>query len=60
MRSEAKELVDDDSICTEVVPFSFKHKDGGEEIKPAAVAYIPDLWEKIERIIEQNNDNNKK
>ena len=59
MRSEAKELIGD-NICAEMVPFSFNHKDGGEEIRPAPMAYIPNLWEKIEDLLEQNNDNNKK
>ena len=59
MRSEANELVGD-NICAEMVPFSFSHKDGGEEIKPAAMAYIPNLWERIKDLLEQNNDNSKK
>ena len=40
MRKETKQLVGD----AELVPFSFKHKDGGEVVKEAAVAYIPNLW----------------
>ena len=59
MRSEAKELVGD-NIRAEMVPFSFTHKDGGEEIESAAMAYIPNLWEKIKDLLEQNNDNCKK
>ena len=59
MRNEAKELIDDD-ICSEMVPFSFSHKDGGEEIKPAAMAYIPNLWKKIEDVLERNNDDHRK
>ena len=43
MRQEAKEIVGDD-ICSESVSFSFSHKDGGEIIKPAAMAYISNLW----------------
>ena len=30
------------------------------EIKPAAMAYIPNLWEKITDILERNNDNSNK
>ena len=47
MRKEAKEIVGDD-VCSESVPFSFSHKDGGE-IKPAAMAHISDLWKKDTR-----------
>ena len=39
-------------MCAEAVPFSFSHSDGGEEIKPAAMAYIPNLWETIEQMLE--------
>ena len=39
-----------DDVCAEKAPFLFSHKDGGEEIRPAAMAYIPNLWEKIEQI----------
>lgn len=51
-----------DNICAEIVPFSFIHKDGGEEIKPAAIAYmhILSLWERIKDLLEQNSDDNKK
>ena len=59
MRNEAKELIGE-CVCSEMVPFSFSHKDGGEEIKPAAMAYIPNLWEKIEDLLERNNDEHKK
>ena len=52
----AKELIGDD-ILAEMVPFSFGHKDKGEEIK---TAYIPNLWEKIEDPPEWKNDNHKK
>ena len=60
MSNEAKELVADNILCAEMVPFSFSHKDGGEEIKPAAMAYIPDLWDKITDMLERNNDDKKK
>ena len=35
MRNECNELIGD----AEKAPFSFSHKDGGEEIRPAAMAY---------------------
>lgn len=59
MRKEADDLIGDD-VCAEAVPFSFSHKDGREEIKPAAMANIPNLWETIERMLERNNDDDKK
>lgn len=58
MRQEAKELVGED-VCSELVPFSFNHKDGGEVIKPAAMAYISNLWEKIQGLLEANDDHSK-
>ena len=58
MRQEAKEIVGDD-VHSESVPFSFTHKDGGEIIKPAAMAYISNLWQKIQGLLESNDDNNK-
>ena len=49
MRSKAIKLIGD-YVCAEKAPFSFSHEDGGEEIRQAAMAYIPNLWEKIEQI----------
>ena len=58
LRQEARELVGDE-VCGELVPFSFSHTDGGEVIKPAAMAYIPDVWAKIQDLLEKNDDNHK-
>ena len=58
MRQKAKEIVGDD-VCSESVPFSFPHKDGGEIIKLAAMAYVSNLWQKIQGLLESNHDNNK-
>ena len=44
MRKEATALVGQDLVA-ELVPFTFPQKSGGEEIKPAALAYIPNLWD---------------
>ena len=55
MRKEATALLGD-NLVAELVPLSFPHKDGGEEIKPAALVYAPNLWQKIEDLIEQNDD----
>ena len=58
MRQEARELVGDE-VSAELVQFSFSHKDGGEVIKPAAMAYIPNVWEKIKDLLEKNDDKHK-
>ena len=55
MRKEATALVGHDLVA-ELVPFTFPQKSGGEEIKPAALAYIPNLWDKIEDLLQQNDD----
>ena len=56
MRQEARELVGDE-VHSELVPFSFSHKDGGEVIKSAAMAYITDVWGKIQDLLEKNDEN---
>ena len=58
IRNEAKELIGD-NMNAELVPFPFTHKDGGEEIKPSPMAYVPNLWEKIQCLLEQNQDDHK-
>lgn len=55
MRVEASELVGD-NLNAELTPFSFPHKDGGEVIQNAPYAYIPNLWEKIKDLLDQNCD----
>ena len=57
MRAEAKELLGE-KLKAELVTLTFKHGDGGEVIKEAAMAYIPDLWSKISDLLDQNSDNN--
>ena len=52
--TEATALLSDDPVA-ELIPFSFSQKDGGE-IKPAAFVYVPNLWQKIEHFLEQNDD----
>lgn len=55
MRQEATNLVGDNLIA-EMAPFSFAHQDGGEIIEHAAVAYIPNLWEKFKDLLDQSSD----
>ena len=59
MRQEAKQLLGE-NLKAELVPLTFKHRDGGEVIKEAAMAYIPDLWLKISELLDQNCDGNKR
>ena len=53
-RTLSKELIPSD-ITTEVAPFSFKLKQGGEGVKPAAMGYIPHLSAKIFEILDQHS-----
>ena len=59
MREEAKQLIGD-NLKAELVPLTFKHRDGGEVIKEAAMAYIPNLWLKISELLDQNSDESKR
>ena len=56
MRKEAKQFTGDNLMA----PFSFKHKDDGEFIKKAPMAYVPNLWDKVETLLDQNCDNTKR
>ena len=49
----AKEQVGD-NLDTEVAPFLFSLTGGGEEIRAAAHAFIPNLVEKVIQLLEQN------
>ena len=61
MRQEAAHLLGPgDNHRTEWTPFSFPMKDSsGEEIKNAPMSYILDLWEKIEEMLNANDDEDK-
>ena len=41
-------------IASEVAPFTHQLKKGGKEVKKAAMAYIPDLVQKITELLEQH------
>ena len=58
MRVEASELVGD-NLSAELTPFSFNHKDGGEIIKNASFAYVPNLWEKVKDMLDRNSDDHR-
>ena len=58
MRQEAADFIGDD-IKAEMVPFSFSHKDGGDMVKPAPMAYIPKVWQKVQDLLDQNSNHDK-
>ena len=43
-----------DNLVTKTAPFSFKLPGGGEELRGAVHVYIPNLVEKITKLLEQN------
>ena len=55
MRVEADQLVGK-NLESEMVPFAFPHKDGGQVIKAAPFAFIPSLWDKVKDLLDQNSD----
>jgi len=54
LRKRAKEVIGD-GVVVEKVALTFPLKDGkrGEEVKVKPFGYIPDLWAKIEELLEQ-------
>ena len=55
MRKEASRLVGT-NLAAEMVPFAFGHKDGGEVIKVAPFAFVPNLWDKVKQLLDENSD----
>ncbi len=55
MRKRAGEVIGD-GVVVEKVALTFPLKDGkgGEEVKLRPFGYIPDLWKKVEQLLEQN------
>lgn len=37
----------------ETAPFTHSLKNGGEEVRKGAMAYVPCLWDKVEELLEQ-------
>ena len=54
-KAEVKELLGE-NLKAELVPLTFKHWNGGEVVKEAAMAYVPNLWLKISNLLDQNSD----
>ena len=55
MRKGALQIVGD-GYEAENVPFSFSLKEGGEEVRLAPYAYVTSLWDKIESMLDQNDE----
>ena len=55
MRKEALQIVGD-GYEAENVPFTFSLKEGGEEVRLAPYAYVTSLWDKIESMLDQNDE----
>lgn len=54
VRSMARDLIGP-NLASELVPFTFSLDGGGEEIRKAPMAYIPDLQAKIKQLLDQND-----
>lgn len=54
MRALAQELVGP-NLSSEMVAFTFPYTGGGEEVRKAAMAYIPDLPAKVKQLLDQND-----
>ena len=57
LRKRSKEVVTD-NLQAEGVPFTFSLKSGGEEIRAAPLAFIPDLKAKIFQMLDKIKSNN--
>ena len=42
------------NLTGEAAPFSFPSKQGGEDLRPAPLVYVPDLVAKVLQVLEQN------
>jgi hypothetical protein len=54
MRAVPSQLVGE-NLEAETIPLTFK-RNGGEEIIPAPIAYAPDLWLKMEGLMNSSDD----
>lgn len=56
MRNISADLLGE-NLVAETIPLTFRQKDGGEEILPAPIAYTPNLWGKVENLLNHSDDN---
>lgn len=54
MRVRANELIED-HLTSELGPFSFPDKEGGEEVKSAPYVYVSSLWSKVHALLDQHD-----
>ena len=55
MRAISAQVVGE-NLMAEAVPLTFHLKDGGEEILSAPMAYIPNLWKKVEDMLNESDN----
>lgn len=53
-RSRARELIGP-NLTSESVAFTFSLDGGGEELRKAPMAYVPDLPTKVTQLLDQND-----
>lgn len=53
-RSRARDLIGP-NLASESVAFTFSLDGGGEELRKAPMAYVPDLPAKVIQLLEQND-----
>ena len=56
MRTVSGELLGE-NLEVVATPLTFRLKDGREEILPALMVYVQDLWAKMEDLLNNSNDN---
>ena len=55
MRRVSAEVIGE-NLEVETIPLTFKLKAGGEEILPAPIAFAPNLWAKVEDVLNHSDD----
>ncbi len=57
MRAESEQYIGE-NLCTELTPFTFPVHDGHNtiEIRNVPMAYVKDLWQKIEDMLSMNDN----
>lgn len=43
------------NLASELVPFTFALDGGGEEVRKAPMAFVPDLPSKVKQLLDQND-----
>ncbi len=56
MRAEAKQYISGDNLRTELTPFTFLTKDKHLEVRNVPMAFLVDLWRKIEDMLIFNDN----